>query len=392
MFRRLGKVAVAVLCVLAAAAAGLWVAARPATPDPFYDRPAPADAKPGDLIAAEPPAKDVPLGARAWRILYATTTADGAPATATAVVMAAENITGPRGVVAWAHGTTGIARGCAPTVMGKPFANVPALPELLAEGWAYVATDYVGLGTPGRHAYLVGEEAARGVLDSIRAARRLPDLSLENRAVVWGHSQGGNSALWAGMRARAYAPDLEILGVAALAPASDLPALLSASRGSMFGKLVTSYVAHAWAAAYPDVDADALMLPAARWLARDIAGRCGSDWTALVSVLQTFLLPADGIFAADPVQGALGPRARQNIPAGPFPIPVVIAQGEDDDLVLPGIQKRYVDGLCAAGQRIDYRAYAGRDHISLVSAGSPLTPDLVAWTRDRFAGRPADGC
>ena len=67
---------------------------------------------------------------------------------------------GPLDAIGWAHGTKGIARGCAPSVEG-PFVDVPAVPELIAAGWAYVATDYVGLGTDGGHAYLVGDDAAR---------------------------------------------------------------------------------------------------------------------------------------------------------------------------------------------------------------------------------------
>jgi pimeloyl-ACP methyl ester carboxylesterase len=84
-----------------------------------------------------------------------------------------------------------------------------------------VATDYVGLGTAGPHPYLIGQGEARSVLDSVRAARQMPQLSLQPATVVWGHSQGGHAALWAGALAPSYAPDVHVLAVAALAPASD---------------------------------------------------------------------------------------------------------------------------------------------------------------------------
>lgn len=68
------------------------------------------------------------------------------------------------------------------------------------------------------------------------------------------------------------------------------------------------------------------------------------------------------------------------------PQPLLIAQGLADDLVLPEIQERFVRRRCDAGQALAYRTYPGRDHLSVVAPDSPLTPDLVAWTRDRIAG------
>lgn len=367
-----------------------WWAARPATPDAFYDAPSQRPAEAGALLRSESFTRTVPQGAQAWRILYTTTRADDSRAVASAIVLTASRRTeAPRPVIAWAHGTTGVAPGCAPSVMAKPFAHVPAIDRLISEDWVYVATDYVGLGTAGEHAYLIGDDAARAVLDAVRAARRLPGLSLDNRVVVWGHSQGGNSALWTGMRAPDYAPDVNLQGVAALAPASDLRALVASGQSSMFGKIVSSYLMRAYPAVYADVDANAYVGTTTRLIAHDIAGRCVGGWETLFSVLETTLLPGGGIFAIDPTRGALGDRLQQNTPNRKIAVPLLIAQGQADDLVLPDVQTRYVAARCAAGQPIDYRAYAGRDHLSLVAADSPLSVDLVAWTRDRLASRPA---
>jgi alpha-beta hydrolase superfamily lysophospholipase len=392
--RRLLRAAMWIVALLIVAIAAAWWFARPGTPDAFYDAPAQRPAEPGALLRSEPFTKGVPAGTRAWRILYTTTRPGGAAAVASAIVMVPDRAaTGPLPVIAWAHGTTGIAPGCAPSVMAAPFANVPAFDKIAGEGWAYVATDYVGLGTKGGHAYLVGDDAARAVLDSVRAARKLPGLTLDSRVVVWGHSQGGNSALWTGMRAAAYAPDVNVAGVAALAPASDLAALFSSGRASMFGKIVSAYVVSAYGAAYPDAGAASYLHGRARLLAGDIAARCVGGTETLFSVAETMLLPRDGIFARDPAEGALGARLRENTPNGAIAAPVLLAQGEADDLVLPAIQSRFVAARCAAGQRIDYRTYAGRDHISLVALDSPLGAALVQWTRERFAGAPAaDTC
>lgn len=112
-----------------------------------------------------------------------------------------------RDVVAWAHGTTGIAQSCAPSLVKKALSDIPSLANMLAHGWMVVASDYPGLGTTGPHAYLVGGEAANAVLDSVHAARNLRAPAAGSRFAVWGHSQGGHAALFTGQQTRRYAPE-----------------------------------------------------------------------------------------------------------------------------------------------------------------------------------------
>jgi alpha-beta hydrolase superfamily lysophospholipase len=273
--------------------------------------------------------------------------------------------------------------------MAKPLANVPAVDGIVREGWVHVATDYAGLGTEGGHGYLVGDDAARSVLDAVRAARQLPDLVLDERVVVWGHSQGGHSALWTGIKAPAYAPDVRVIGIAALAPASDLTALLSSSAASPFRKITMSYLVHAYGATYPDVRIDDYVGQLRRVIVGDMARRCVGEWPTLLSVLQAGAMPGSSIFSQPPTSGALGARLSENTPRVPISAPVLIAQGQVDDLVPQSVQDHYVAARCAAGQPIDYRVYASLDHLSLVASNSPLGPDLVAWTSDRFAGKAA---
>jgi len=370
--------------------AGLWLLARPATPGAFYARQPNPIPPPGTLITAEPFKRDVPDGAQAWRVLYATTRGDDSPAMASAIVMASKRASpASRPVIAWAHGTTGIEPGCAPSLLKHPFAHVPDVDALLGQGWVYVATDYAGLGTSGSpHAYMIGEDAARAVLDSARAARQIHGLGANGKVVVWGHSQGGDSALWAGMRALGYAPDLNVAGIAALAPATDLPALFEAVRGTMFGKIVSAYLAEGYARTYPDVRAGDYLGPLSGILASDMAGRCVGGPETLFSAAETLLLPG-GIFRRDPDTGPLGARLDENSPKAPIEAPVLIAQGADDDLVPARIQQAYVAKRCAEGQPIDFRLYKGRDHLSLVAGGSPLEAELITWTQDRLEGKAA---
>src|SRR5690606_18410186 len=158
----------------------------------------------------------------------------------------------------WAHGTTGWAPGCAPSVLDEPFESgaLFILDQVVERGWSLVMTDYVGLGTSSPHPYLIGQGEGRSVLDALRAARELPAVALAEDTVIWGHSQGGHAALWAGSLAPTYAPELTIAGVAALAPASNLPALVEVIGTITGGSLFAAYVVQAYTDNYPDVRFD----------------------------------------------------------------------------------------------------------------------------------------
>ena len=110
-------------------------------------------------------------------------------------------------VISWAHGTTGVADACAPSRSGG---SGPALlGRWLKAGYAVVRTDYEGLGTPGEHPFLIGRSEGSSVLDAARAARKL-DNRICKRFVIAGHSQGGQSALWAASMAPSYTSDLKL--------------------------------------------------------------------------------------------------------------------------------------------------------------------------------------
>ena len=90
----------------------------------------------------------------------------------------------------------------------------------------------------------------------------------------------------------------------------------------------------------------------------------------------------------DPDLPALRRRLVANAPDGKVPVPVLIAQGSDDTLVLPTPTAQFVSARCAAGQVIDYRVVSGVDHGEIIEPDSPVTYPLVEWTADRFAGKP----
>ncbi|HEY6735596.1 MAG TPA: lipase family protein, partial [Roseiarcus sp.] len=130
----------------------------------------------GKLISAEAMA-GAPEGTRAYRILYWSTGLDGNPVEVSGVVIAPRGPPPPGGrpVVAWAHPTTGVVSRCAPSLARVFFASIQGLRAMLDRGYVVAATDYPGLGTPEVHPYLVGTSEAHAVLDSVRAARAIPE-------------------------------------------------------------------------------------------------------------------------------------------------------------------------------------------------------------------------
>ena len=97
----------------------------------------------------------------------------------------------------------------------------PLLQRWLKAGYAVVRTDYEGLGTPGEHPYLIGRSEGYSMLDMVRAARKL-DKHLGKQVIISGHSQGGQSALFAASLAPKWTPELKVRGTVALAPVSHL--------------------------------------------------------------------------------------------------------------------------------------------------------------------------
>jgi alpha-beta hydrolase superfamily lysophospholipase len=226
----------------------------------------------------------------------------------------------------------------------------------------------------------------------VRAARRLPGVVLQRRTVIWGHSQGGGAALWAGILAPSYAPELRVAGVAALAPAADLPHLFAGSVVYPAGKLFGSYLVTGYSATYPDVRFDDYVRPAARALAREVATRCVESPDAVDALAAS--LPPEPFFSRSPATGPLGRRLAENVPDRPIRAALLIAQGAADPLVPQPVQDGFVDRLCARGQRLDYWTYPGLDHYQLVlDPRSRLRRDLLAWTRARLADQPVrPGC
>ena len=77
----------------------------------------------------------------------------------------------------------------------------------------------------------------------------------------------------------------------------------------------------------------------------------------------------------------------ENTPdALPSHLPVFIAQGDADNLVLPNVTRHYVEKLCRNGSAVAYDPVPNTGHGFVAFRASNA---VVDWIADRFAGAPA---
>ena len=349
-------------------------------------------AKPGTVFRVWPLEGGAPAGSKAYRMLYRSTDFNGRPvAVSGAIIYPDKPSTTPRRVVAWAHPTTGVVPRCAPTLIPTIAGTIMGIDRLTDEGYVIVATDYVGLGTRDHHPYLVGDSAARSVIDSVRAAEHFEDAHAGKRFAVWGHSQGGHAALFTGITSASYAPDLELVGVAAAAPATDLIQLFEADRTTGSGRSLTSMVVYSWTNVFGLRLSDIVDLHAKtrfEALAHDCIETVSEFFKESndEQALEKTFLKIDPV-SYPPVKKLMQTNSPGALPSG---MPVFIAQGTADDLVRPAITRTYISKLCGGGARVKFYSMPGGGHMW---AGRDSAGAAVDWMGERFRGaHPPNDC
>lgn len=361
----------------------------------FYEVPegAALNGAPGTIIRQEP-IFGAPDGASAYRVLYRSTGLHGEPIAVSGVVIIPPGAPPPGGrpIVAWAHPTTGVVARCAPSLASTLFESIKGLDLMLAQGFIVTATDYPGLGAGGPHPYLIGNSEGRAVLDSVRAARLLAGAGADRRFAVWGHSQGGQAALFAGLLANSHAPELKLVGVAAAAPATELGMLLNDDLNTVAGKNLTSMALWSWAQLY-DAPMDRVLEAEAIPVVNRLAGECIETLFDLLERSETErplnkeFLRVKNLAEVEPWGTLLQDNAPGTLP--PL-VPVFIAQGTVDPIVRPAATKDYMARLCQAGVKVRLLPMPGVGHIA---AAEKSAAAAVEWMHERFAGlSPANDC
>jgi pimeloyl-ACP methyl ester carboxylesterase len=359
---------------------------------PFYDPPVPLEpGKPGEIIRTE--TMDTPDGVNGWRALYHSTDLNDRDIVVSGAFFAPDEPPPAGGfpVLAVAHGTTGIARGCAPSI--DPFKSLPGLDSFydmfvepfVAAGYAVALTDYQGMGAPGPYSYLIGSVQARGVLDSVRAMRNFPGIETAPETMVMGHSQGGQAAAFTAQLQSEYAKDVPLSGALLFAPAVELgPLITRVFENPQIGPAtgLVLMVARAWPEQYPELKDSAAVRPNVDF--SPVETEC-----VFGAVLRTLAVPTAYMSTSPLADPAWAKRIEENTPnAARLTLPVWVAQGMRDEIVFPATTEAFVNALCAEGQPVRYTAYAGAGHLDLPKFANP---DALTWMGEVFAGRPPPG-
>jgi fermentation-respiration switch protein FrsA (DUF1100 family) len=242
------------------------------------------------------------------------------------------------------------------------------------------ATDFEGLGTPGRHPYIVGESEGRGTLDIVRAARNLEaQTSASERVVIWGHSQGGHAALFANQIAAEWAPELDVVGTVAGAPPSQLPLIATALRDSPY-RFYLGMVAAGWSAAYPEADPSLVLSPLGVELLDLVDEGCSGELATAWNDR-----PYEELITADPSE--VEPWASLLVENDPgFVVgasPVLIIHGEADEQIPVVSSQLLLDRMCGIGQVVERRTFPDQSHAGVIG---PSLEGMLQWIDDRLAG------
>lgn len=350
----------------------------------------------GALISADP-VVETPGGMQAWKIAYVTTDEAGQSQQVTGMVVAPREAIprDPRRIIAWAHGTWGVAERCAPSLSSKFFTATPNLAEMVRRGYVVVAPDYPGLGSPVPHPYLVGIDTARSVLDAVRAARQIPDAAVGDSFVLWGESQGGHAALWTAAEARGYAPELKLIGTAAAAPPTDLVANFRQGSDANVRAMLTAFLAHSWSKRF-DAPLSTLFNRTNRRVATRLARNNCIDLEAKPRLGTILGIASVRRALRSKDLGKIAPWSdlarRNSVDPTAVPGTLLIVQGDKDTIVAPAVTRDFARNRCRAGLSLRYISLPGGGHPSSTrdSAAASATFD---WIDALFGGAPVpDDC
>ena len=353
----------------------------------FYAVPDPLPgAKHGDLIRYQRLDDAVVAGATAYRIMYRSESLAGDPiaVTGTGLVPDAAAPEGGRRMLTMAHGTTGVADQCTPSK--KPGGELLLTKPAVEQGWLVAMTDYEGLGTPGRHPYLVGESEGRSVIDAIVAAAQLPDADAGHQLAIAGYSQGGHGALFANQVAKEWAPDLEVVGTFAGAPATEPDIILAAAPALPLAGGFAFLIVAGFAAAYPDLDLADFLTPAGVERLDTVDKGCVRDVVGGLAGQKDLIRPKG------PASPAWKARAAENV-AGQVdtPDPILIIHSKADEVVPISFSQLYLKRACGHGQVVERRVLDAGTH---VGAAPGAYAQAMTWLADRFDAKPGvvDSC
>jgi pimeloyl-ACP methyl ester carboxylesterase len=321
---------------------------------------------------------------------------------------------GERPLIAYAGGTQGQNDQCAPSAMlsqgvrYQPPADaiveydlVPIY-QMLARGMSVVITDYHDLNTPGIHDFLNRKTQGYAVLDSARAALRLPGSGLNPRSpvVLYGYSQGGMAAGAAAELQPKYAPDLNVRGAYVGAPMVDPEFYIGRNDGRPGVAPAIAWILNGIAADYPDTRPalDAALNNTGKAILQNSIGKCGGGLGSMFSQPQntsawtTSGQPITAVIDRTPVLKKAFDEQRLGGLAPTVPVRVYAAQN-DDAMPYP-LVRTMAASWCGHGTPVQVQLDSSVPPMSGIVgthdlAFFPSAVDSQQWITDRLANVPA---
>jgi len=329
-----------------------------------------------------------------YRLLYETVGANGTFVAVSGMLAIPHGTPPPQGwpIISWAHGTTGNGPQCAPSRFPSNDLEQRAMDAFVRRGYAVAQTDYEANGTSGIHPYFVATPLARDLTDIIRAAREI-DPHIGKKWIVMGHSEGGTAALDTAGFGQRWAPELDLVGAVAYAPATRLEGAVQDALDddqpsgvfAMLGLMIVGF-----SASDPRIVLDQILTPQALRLVPELQDECidelmsDSGWSRIVP--STIFRPQADAEIEDLYGDVEANTDPENLS---IPVPVLLLQGGSDPLIGGGVTNTIRDVLCRDGTPTEFKAYPSATHGTILLQ---TDADAAAWVAARFAGTPPHGC
>lgn len=348
----------------------------------FYDVPDPLPAgKPGTLIRSQEFNQyQIPFSITAVRILYHSRSAGGEDVAASGVVLYPYGKKPPSGgwpIIAWAHGFSGVARACAPSLM-RNIGHGPFLSMYVNLGYAVVATDYTGLGTRFRNAFLDGPSNAADVIGSIPAARAaVPELGA--RWVVMGEAEGGLAALAVAEKENQIR-DPNYLGAVVISDVAGVKEIFDQSAAGS-SSLMFASLAYGIKTVYPHFQASDILTEKGLGLYQEVGQTCAESKTAAE------LSSAQTVKPDWPNNPFVRQYFEKNNPGqSPAFGPILVISRDGRAAIVITATAPAISRMCKQGDRVQWQRYPDLDPGGVMG---DTVRDQIGWIEARFAGRPA---
>jgi pimeloyl-ACP methyl ester carboxylesterase len=242
-------------------------------------------------------------------------------------------------------------------------------------GYAVVATDYTGLGTNFRNAFLAAQSNATDVIGSVSAARAaVPQLGA--KWIVIGEGEGSLAAVAVAERQNEI-HDAGYLGSIAISGLADAKEVFAHSTQAPASSM---FLAYGIKTVYPQFQVTDMLTEKALALYQQIQQNCAETAVAQLPAAETLRPGWDNNefvkqYFARNILGQTQTRGA-----------ILVISADADRTVPVTIAAPLIARMCKQGDRVQWERYPDVDPARVIGDSAR---DQITWIEARFAGRPA---